>query len=354
METPIEAPVPEIAANEPYPVVLVVDDEAPIRQALRRLLRRFPIEVVTTGSPHEAITILTEREVAVVVTDYMMPGMNGLELLTLIRQRWPKVIGIMITACSDVRLAAEAVNQRLIRAFITKPWDLTELREQIMDAIRATKARTEAEEDELLIRMSMARDVEKKAGAAAFSLARAMDARDPYTCRHSENVSVLAKRVAEAMDLSDEVIEDLRIGGLLHDIGKIGVSDAVLLKEGRLSDEEYAAIKRHPQIGASIIEPLQFSPGIAAIIAQHHENCDGSGYPLGIKEDAIKFPARIVHVVDAYEAMASDRVYRRALQPELIIEQFQRFKGTQFDPAVTAIFLGLLAEGAVDKVMRGD
>ena len=352
MESPVGAADQDGTPDGPHPVVLVVDDEAPIRQAMKRLLRRFPIEVVTTESPHDAIAILSEREVAVVVTDYMMPGMNGLELLTLIRQRWPKVIGIMITACSDVRLAAEAVNQRLIRAFITKPWDLAELREQIMDAIQATKARSSEEEKELLVRMSMARDVEKKAHAAAFSLARAMDARDPHTCRHSENVAELAKMVGESMDLSDNIIQDLHTGGLLHDVGKIGVSDSILLKEARLTDEEYAAIKRHPLIGTSIIEPLQFSPGIAAIIGQHHENHDGSGYPRGISGENIMLPARIVHVVDAYEAMASDRVYRRAVPREIIEKEFHKFKGTQFDPQVAATFLDLLDKGAVDQVMK--
>lgn len=351
MESPVEASLQDEAVEEPRPVVLVVDDEKPIRQAMRRLLRRFPIDVVTTESAHDAIAILSEREVAVVVTDYMMPGMNGLELLTLIRQRWPRVIGIMITACSDVKLAAEAVNQRLIRAFITKPWDLAELREQIMDAIKATKARTAAEEDELLVRMSMARDIEKKAGAAAFSLARAMDARDPYTQRHSDNVSALAVRLGQALDLSDELLEELRTGGLLHDVGKIGVSDSILLKEGRLTDEEYAAIKRHPVIGASIVEPLKFTPGIADIIAQHHENQDGSGYPKGLSGEGISLPARIVHVVDAYEAMASNRVYRQALSLEKIVEQFQKFRGTQFDSAVCDGFLELLGQGVVDEVM---
>ncbi len=353
MESPVEATGPNAAEEEAQPVVLVVDDEKPIRQAMRRLLRRFPIEVVTTESANEAIAVLSEREVSVVVTDYMMPGMNGLELLTLIRQRWPKVVGIMITACSDVKLAAEAVNQRLIRAFITKPWDLAELREQIMDAIKANQARSEAEGEELLVRMSMARDIEKKAGAAAFSLARAMDARDPHTQQHSDNVAALAQLVGRALELSDEAVEELRIGGLLHDVGKIGVSDSILLKEGRLTDEEYAAIKRHPQIGASIIEPLQFSPGIAAIIAQHHENHDGSGYPRGLSGEGIAFPARIVHVVDAYEAMASDRVYRQALPREVILEEFEKFKGTQFDPQVAEAFLELLEKGEVDEVMKG-
>jgi putative nucleotidyltransferase with HDIG domain len=339
--------------QDPKPLVLVVDDEAPIRQSLKRLLRRFPIEVVTTESPHEAIGILSEREVAVVVTDYMMPGMNGIELLTLIRQRWPKVVSIMITACSDVRLAAEAVNQRLIRAFITKPWDLSELREQIMDAIRANQAKNDAEADEILVRMSLARDLEKKSGAAAFSLARAMDARDAYTSKHSENVSSLAQMLGRALKLSKDVIEELRIGGLLHDVGKIGVSDSVLLKEGRLSDEEYAAIQRHPQIGASIIEPLQFTPGIAAIILQHHENHDGSGYPFRTAAEAIQQPARIVRVVDAYEAMASDRVYRKALPREAIRAEFEKFRGSRFEPLACDAFLELLDKGLVDKIMKG-
>jgi uncharacterized domain HDIG len=176
-------------------------------------------------------------------------------------------------------------------------------------------------------------------------LALAVDARDKYTHRHSENVSALAMELGRALGLDDAAIEELRIGGLLHDVGKIGVPDSILLKPDRLTDDEYKAIQAHPVIGVSIIEPISFPWNIEAIIRQHHENHDGSGYPDGIRGEDIVLSARIVHVVDAYEAMKANRVYREARSPEWIENEFIRYRGTQFDPNVDDVFLKELRLG---------
>jgi putative nucleotidyltransferase with HDIG domain len=340
------------AAGESLPVVLIVDDDPGILKAVERTLRKLPIDVVAANGPDQAIEVLSQGSVSVMVSDYMMPGMNGLELLTLMRQKWPRTVGIMMTACEDIRVAAEAVNRRLVHAFLTKPWETKALREAVSDAVALHHRQSSGADDLLARNLSLSREIDAQASAAAFSLARAVDARDPYTHRHSEKVSAFALALGRSLKLDDEQMEELRIGGLLHDLGKIGVSDGILLKPGRLTAEEYQAIQRHPKIGASIIEPIHFSANIRLIIRQHHENHDGSGYPDGLSGDRIHLLARIVHVVDAYEAMSANRVYRTARSADWIVEEFTRCRGQQFDPQLTDVFLEELAVGRIAESVR--
>ena len=334
--------------SEKLPTVLVVDDEQAILKAVGRQLRRCGVEVILAPTPTEAISVFNRTEVAVLISDYMMPGMNGLDLLALVRRRWPDTQGILLTACEDIRIAAEAVNRHLVTAFITKPWDLATMRRSVEDAVKTYREQMSGSGDGSLVNVSLVREIELQAVAAAFSLARAVDARDHHTHSHSEKVAAYAQVVGSAMGLQESELHDLRIGGLLHDLGKIGVSDNILLKRGRLTDEEYRVIRCHPQIGASIIEPLNFSSNIRAVIRQHHENHDGSGYPHGLYREDIALPARIAHVVDAYEAMSSDRVYRAALPPEWIMAELMRNRGTQFDPEATDVFIEELQSRRLD------
>lgn len=327
------------------PILLVVDDDQGILRAVERTLRRSPVEIVLADSPTKAIGILNNKEVAVVLSDYMMPGMNGLELLSLVKQRWPNTVGVMMTACDDIRVAADAVNKHLVYAFITKPWKTNALRQSLIDAMKQYEVNSSSEGS--LLVGSVANETQQHAFAAAFSLARAVDARDSYTNKHSEKVSAYAQVIGRALALEKDDMEALRIGGLLHDLGKIGISDGVLLKPGRLTDEEYTAIKQHPIIGDSIVEPIGFSDSIRDIILHHHENYDGSGYPNAMVGDEVSTLARIVHVVDAYEAMSANRIYRNARDAQWIVDEFIRCKGTQFDPDLTDVFLDELKKGTI-------
>ena len=340
------------AADEQLPAVLVVDDDEGILKAVERTLRRLPVEVLVADSPTAAIQLLGEREVAVVISDYMMPGMNGLELLALTRQRWPRIQGMMMTACDDIRVAADAVNRQLVTSFITKPWETKAFRQAVVDAVERYRESAPQSPRNALDSQSLAAEMRQQAAAAAFSLARAVDARDRNTHLHSEQVAAFAQVIGRAMGCGEEAIEALRLGGLLHDLGKIGIPDGVLLKPGRLTDEEFAAVKRHPVIGESIVEPIGLSADIRAIIRQHHENHDGSGYPDGLSGDTISPLARIVHVVDAYEAMSSARVYRDAQEQDWIREELGRCSGSQFDPRVVEIFLEQLRAGAIASAAR--
>ncbi|MBV8817838.1 MAG: HD-GYP domain-containing protein, partial [Acidobacteriaceae bacterium] len=173
------------------------------------------------------------------------------------------------------------------------------------------------------------------------SLANALDARDPYTSGHSRRVSAAARDVAVAMELTAAECETIRIGALLHDIGKIGVADHVLQKPGRLTEEEFRMIQQHPEIGRRIIEGIQGFEAYVPIVELHHENWDGTGYPRGLSGTEVPLGARIVHVVDAYDAMTSDRPYRPGMASGRALEILKECAGTQFDAEVVAIFAAL-------------
>ena len=329
--------------------VLVVDDEPGVVRAVERLLGGRGYEVQTAGGPVEAISMLRQREIAVLVSDHLMPEMTGLDLLSLVRRSWPKTVGILMTACKDVKVAEEAINRRLIRYFVTKPWDNQTFVNLVGEAAELHRQRGKSPMT-FVKNAGLLEQLRDNSARAAFSLARAVDARDRFTHRHSENVAELALAIGRAMSFSDEELEELRVGGLLHDVGKIGVPDEVLRKPGRLSRRELDAIRMHPEIGASIVEPVGFMWDIASIVWQHHEDHDGAGYPRGLMGDNIVLPARIIHVADAYEAMASGRVYRPARSPGWIVRELKRCRGIQFDPVVTDIFLEQLESGAISRL----
>jgi putative nucleotidyltransferase with HDIG domain len=170
------------------------------------------------------------------------------------------------------------------------------------------------------------------------ALVESLEARDQYTAGHSRRVSLYSVWIGQQMGLSPAELERLRIGALLHDIGKIGIPDAVLLKDGRLTDEEFATIKKHPEIGVRILERIGAFGEYLGAVGLHHENHDGSGYPKGLRGEAIPVDARIVHVADAYDAMTSNRPYRQRMPEEKVRRILRECSGTQFDPAAVAAF----------------
>jgi putative nucleotidyltransferase with HDIG domain len=330
------------------PVVLVVDDEPGILTAIQRTLKSLPLRLQVVEGAAQAIAYLHDHEVAVVVSDHMMPGMTGLELLALVRQNWPRCVCIMVTACGDMSLAADLVNRRLVHGLLPKPWTTEGMRRAVSEALQAWLESTGAPAP---LMNGQAEHLRTQATRAVLTLARAVDARDRYTLLHSERVASLARLLGERLKLPPSALEALHTGGLLHDVGKIGVVDAVLLKPSRLSQEEFEVIRRHPLLGVSIVEPLGLPAEVMAIIRQHHENHNGTGYPDGLASDQIHLLARIVHVVDAFEAMTADRVYRTAREPGWIRGELTRCRGTQFDPRITDLMLAAIDEGQVAAVL---
>lgn len=173
-------------------------------------------------------------------------------------------------------------------------------------------------------------------------LSKAIDYRDHYTERHSERVKEYAVKLAEELKLPESLVEEIRIGSMLHDLGKVGIPDVIMQKKGLLTKEEYEKIKEHPLIGHRIIEPIQVPTNMKVVILFHHERWDGKGYPLGIKDEEIPLPARIVAIADAFDAMTSNRVYRKALSWEKALQEIEGCGGTQFDPHLSRVFVQMM------------
>ena len=347
--------------------MLFVDDEVNILKSLARLFRAEPVRVLTASSAPEALALLGSEPVQVVVSDQRMPGTTGVKLLAQMRERRPDVVRILLTGHTEIGVAIEAINHGEIFRLLTKPWNDDELRATVRQAladcaIRAEVVRLNAltqaqnaslqEMNQLLERKVAERTSELEAKnrelrtaylSTVRALSEAVDAKDPYTRGHSERVGVYASRIARELRCNREFIERIYLAGLLHDIGKIGIPDAIIGKPAQLTVAEYDLMKRHPEIGARILEPVAFLADIVPCVRHHHEWYDGSerGYPERLAATEIPYPSRIILVADTVEAMTSDRPYRRALPFGQVIEEIQRFRGTQFDPNAADAFLRL-------------
>ncbi len=354
----------------PEHAVLFVDDEVNILRAVQRLMRNEPCEVLTTSRGSEALELLDSNPVQVVVTDQRMPEMSGVDLLSSVRERQPDVVRMMLTGYTEMNVAVEAINRGEIYRLITKPWNDEELKATLRQAfdhydLKGENRRlNQVTREQNLKLQDMNRNLEGKVRERTKqladkhhelriayvqtirALAEAVDAKDPYTRGHSERVGVYGSKMARALGLPRELIERVYISGLLHDVGKIGVRDAVIRKPGRLTEEEYDEIKLHPEIGARILQPVAFLSEVVPCVRHHHEWYDGSrnGYPERLRGDQIPLPSRIILVADTVEAMTSDRPYRRALPLDAVVRELHEFSGTQFDPKCADVMLRLLED----------
>ena len=363
--------------------VLFVDDEVNILKALQRLLRSEHMNVLCASRAQEALELLDKQPCQVVVTDQRMPEMTGVDLLSQVRQRFPDIVRMMLTGYTEMDVAVDAINRGEIYRLITKPWNDDELRATIRQAFDHSDLKNEIKRLNQVTReqnfklQDMNRNLEGKVRdrtkqvaekhqelRTAYiqtirALAEAVDAKDAYTRGHSERVGVYASKITREMGYQKEFIERVYIAGLLHDVGKIGVRDAVITKPERLTPEEYEEIKQHPTIGAKILEPVDFLSDVAPCVRHHHEWYDGSdrGYPDRLSGDAIPLPSRIILVADTVEAMTSDRPYRKALPLDIVYTELTKYSGSQFDPACVSAFLRLLereGEGFLAKDQKFD
>lgn len=352
--------------------LLFVDDEVNILKSLTRLFRQEPVRIFTASSGGEALELLDQNPIEVVITDQRMPGISGIELLATVRQRWPDVLRMMLTGYTDVGVAVDAINRGEVYRLISKPWNDQELRVTIRQALETVRMRRELERLHGVARdqnrelqrvnaalQSMNHDLEGKVQSrtrelrqkhtelrlayisTVRALAEAIDAKDPYTRGHSERVGIYGTRIARELGCDNRFVERIYLGGLLHDIGKIGVPDSVIKKPGPLTLEEFEEIQAHPAIGSRILEPVSFLSDIVSCVRHHHEWFDGSerGYPDRLASDQIPFAARVIFVADTVEAMTSDRPYRKALSLDRVVDEIERFKGSQFDPVPADAFL---------------
>ena len=359
-------------------VVLFVDDEINILKAIQRLLRNEPMRVLTATNPAEALEIMNDTPAQVVVTDQRMPTMNGADFLSAIRDQHADAIRMMLTGYTEMNIAVEAINKGEIYRLITKPWNDDELRAILRQAFDHYDLKSEIRRLNTVSReqnfklQDMNRNLEGKVRertkqlalkneelSTAYiqtirALAEAIDAKDHYTRGHSDRVAVYASRIAWQMNLRKELIERVYFAGLLHDIGKIGVPDAIIAKPSRLTPEEYIEIQKHSEIGAKILEPVEFLRHIVPCVRHHHEWFDGcnSGYPLRLAGDQIPQPSRVILVADTVEAMTSDRPYRKALPIDVVVRELHKYSGSQFDPVCVDACLKLLEDEGETFVAR--
>jgi response regulator RpfG family c-di-GMP phosphodiesterase len=276
-----------------------------------------------------------------------MSGMSGLEMIPQVFQISPETVVVMISGMQTIESAIEALR---VGAFdyIMKPFDLRQVEAAVKRALeyhdlRTAKRRYENQLEELVEQrtqeLNHALDsLEDAYRSTLKALTAALETRDAETHGHSERVVTFSLRLGRELRLDKEQLRSLEFGSLLHDIGKIGVPDAILRKPAKLTDEEWVKMREHPVHGQAILREIEFLAGAACVVGQHHEKWDGSGYPRGLRGEEIDLNARIFAVADAFDAMISDRVYRAGRSYEEAAEELERFAGRQFDPNVVAAF----------------
>jgi response regulator RpfG family c-di-GMP phosphodiesterase len=330
--------------------VLYVDDEPGLCRAFARIFReRSDLQVVAVGSPDEALTLLAGDTFDVIVSDLRMPGMSGLELLATARRRAPEMRRLLVSGYADFESALDAINEVGIDRLLTKPWQNEEVRGAVDAAVEVARLQREnvrvngelRRRTEELERVNQRLDalVEERTSNLLDGLVSALDLRDSETQWHSRRVGRYARRLARELGIEGRELDDVERGATLHDIGKIGVRDAVLLKPGPLDEKEWAEMRRHPALGYDILKGIGFLERARLIPLHHQERFDGTGYPQGLAGEAICVGARVFAVVDTYDAITSDRPYRKCRTYEVARLEIEKFSGTQFDPAVVTAWL---------------
>jgi response regulator RpfG family c-di-GMP phosphodiesterase len=276
--------------------------------------------------------LLEAQQPDLLVSDICMPGASGLDLLTYAHEHVPRCKVILVTGNS----ARAGVSQALLLGafdYLEKPLNLTDLVSVARKAVRQEAA-------PLLSRaaaaMAAGTQVRQAALGTVGALVRAVEAKDPYTRRHSEQVTHYAVNLAQTMGLAAPLVESIRVAAMLHDVGKIGVPDHVLTKAGRLTRADFGHIRRHPALGADILANITMFGPEARLVRFHHERWDGQGYPDGLAGENIPLGARIIGLADAIDAMLMERTYKMGYSTERMLKELARCSGTQFDPAIAA------------------
>lgn len=336
--------------------ILLVDDDPLILQALTRILKAEGYEVVAHTDP---VAASSERDFVVVITDFMMPMMNGIELLGVLRGTNPAAVRILLTAAADFKVASDAVNRGEIYRLLGKPWTLSELSACVKQAVahyhlvqeNHRLAHELAEKNAILTELNRNLEglVVERTNGLLDGMISALDYRDTETQWHSRRVSLYSRRIAEQCGIQGAELDVIQQGALLHDIGKIGVRDSILLKPGKLTPEEWVEMRMHPEFGYRMLAKMPYLHDASLIVFQHQERWDGKGYPQGLSGEQIVIGARVFAVADTMDAICSDRPYRKGRPLEVAKEEIKRCSGTQFDPKVVDAYLSV-PDSAWDEI----
>jgi putative nucleotidyltransferase with HDIG domain len=352
---------------EPAPAeptkILIVDDDASVRDVILVLLGEEGYACTAVSSAEAALDAARRADYPLVISDMRMPGHDGFWLLEKLRDAHPDTAVVMLTAYGDTEAAVECLRNGAAD-YLLKPPKVTELIRAIERALgrrRLELARTKYRRSlenrvrEKTAELSRAlRELEATYSQTLWSLVAALDAREHETGDHSQRVVRYSLAIARRIGIPERDLPDLGRGALLHDIGKIGVPDAILLKPGKLDDAEWREMRRHPQIGYEILRSIHFLEASAEMVLAHQERYDGGGYPRGLSGDKIPVGARIFAVADTYDAMTSDRPYRRALSAETARDEIARHAGTQFDRRCAEAFLAMSREDLAELARPTD
>ncbi len=335
--------------------VLVVDDEPIIRKVLRKTLMLEGYECKEASTADEAISELDKNSKDIVIMDVMMPGKSGREALSVIREKYPDTAVIMLTAVADTSTVVQCMKEGA-KDYLVKPLDPGLVINSVEKALQIRELELELKHYQQNLESQVeeqTREIRKLFLGAIESLVNALEAKDKYTAGHSKHVTEISMLIGKALRLSEEEQEDLRIGALLHDVGKIAVDPAIQNKAGRLSEAEYDHIMTHVQIGPKIVKSVA-NNNVLNIIQHHHARFDGKGHNDPIKGTDIPLGARIVAIADTFDAMTSNRPYRDALGLEKAFNEINRCSGTQFDPVLVEVFNGINNEILTWALSRQD
>ncbi|MCJ7769757.1 MAG: response regulator [Dehalococcoidales bacterium] len=323
--------------------ILIVDDEQAIRQLLQRKLTALDYRCEAAATADEALSQMNDEPAALVILDINMPGMSGVELLAEIKAIHPDTAVIMATAVTKIDTAIHCMKQGAYD-YISKPFNL----DQVVLSIERAFEKRGLELENRDYQQHLEHKVEQQASKIRESfmnsitaMVYALEAKDKYTSGHSQRVAEISVAIAREMGLSRQMINDIRLAGLIHDIGKIGIRASILNKPDRLTDTEFEHIRAHPEIGEHIMTPIVEDRQILKIVRHHHERHDGNGYPDRLSGGQIPLGARILAIADAYDAITSERPYRQAMNPKIAKDIIKRCEGSQFDPEVADAFLNI-------------
>jgi response regulator RpfG family c-di-GMP phosphodiesterase len=323
--------------------ILVVDDEPSVREVLAEGLEMFGYAVEQVESGATAYQRISQGGIALVLSDIEMPGESGLSLLKRVKDLDEAVEFIMVTGVVDVQMAIDTIRQGAAD-YVTKPFNLAEVQIVVDRTLEKRRLIRENREYQEQLEQKVAertRELQASYEASLEALVTALDFRDNETHGHSRRVVEYAVLVAESLGVHEPDLTWIRRGAILHDVGKIGVPDAILKKPGKLDAAEWEEMKKHPEMGYRMLSHVPYLKPALDIVLSHQERWDGSGYPRGLRAEQIPLGARIFAAVDTFDAMTSDRPYRAALSIEAARDEIRRFSGIQFDPRVAEAFLAI-------------
>lgn len=332
--------------SKPYKI-MAVDDDPGILDSLKIVLRRSGYTIECYQNPLEAIGVLKENSYDLLLLDFIMDELHGDKVVEEIRKFDTNLYILLLTGHKDLAPPLETLKQLAIQGYCEKSDNLDQLLLLVESALKSV--------DQMRLINSINEELKDKNEELEKSyldtigiLRQTVEAKDPYTKGHSDRVSKYSVMLGRKLELSEEEIHTLEIGGYFHDIGKIGIPDSILLKESKLDDEEYSQIMNHPSIGAHILGDVEMFKDLIPIVLHHHERYDGRGYPSKLAGEDIPLLARIAAIADSFDAMTSKRSYRNALPLDVVIAEIERCSGTQFDPKIAAVFLEMLRNDEIE------